>query len=204
MTMILERPTELLNFSDLLLVDKPDKIEKERPLELSLEPVAELKKKEYKKKLEESIEFAIDLDLDIYGPGLKVGNSPTHDDIITDLDPVYIAPDNWGPEDWANYHDKCADIKCGKSLYHIGSYYQGVKVHEPDGFSLYKLFCVECWKERTIDGHKNKKNKTNPKDEDRRQTRSNQKTNPKNEKRRQAITASIQNKLRLEYEEIFK
>jgi hypothetical protein len=191
--MILESPTDLLNFSQLSLVGKPDKIENEWPLELSLEPVVKLRKKEYKKKLEEAIEFTIDLDLDIYG-GLKVGNNNPTDDITTNLDPVYVEPDNWGPEDWPKYHDRCADVNCSKFLYHVGSYYEGVKVYKPDGLSLYKLFCVECWKERTLDDNKKKnknKNKTNPKDE----TRANQKTNPKHEKRRQALIASLHAKM---------
>ena len=135
-----------IKFSDFLS-GFPNKIENERPSEISLEPIPKLRKKEYKKKLEESIEFRIDLDLDIYHPGLKIGNNLPHDD----TDPVYIEPDNWGPEDWPNYHDRCASYKCSKFLYHVGSYYEGVKVYNFDGDGVCKLFCIECWKKITID-----------------------------------------------------
>ena len=50
-----------IKFSDFLS-GFPNKIENERPSEISLEPIPKLRKKEYKKKLEESIEFRIDLD----------------------------------------------------------------------------------------------------------------------------------------------
>ena len=94
-------------------------------------------------------------------------------------------------------------IKCSKFLYHVGSYYEGVKVYNFDGDGVCKLFCIECWKKITIDHQDTEVKKLIKKKKKGAESTTFHESTP-NEKRRQAIVSSLHKNLRAKYLEEFK